>query len=161
MGIEVVEATSPAALDQVRSLFEEYAASVGHDLCFQGFAEEVRSLPGLYAQPAGGLFLALVDGVPAGCVAVRPLEPPAIAEMKRLYVRPIARGTGLGRQLVLRAIECAIRAGYRSMRLDTLPTMADAQRLYRRLGFAEILPYKAHPVPGATFMEKLLEVPAA
>ncbi len=154
--IQIVEAISPTGIAQVRLLFEEYAASLGVDLCFQGFEEEVKSLPGKYAPPEGGLFLALSDGQPVGCVALRPLNTPDIAELKRLYVRPHARGSGLGRSLTQQAIERAITAGYDRIRLDTLPMMEDAQRLYRKLGFREIAAYTFNPVPGVTYMELIL-----
>ena len=153
---ELIEATSPDAIEQVRVLFKEYAASIGVDLCFQAFADELRSLPGNYVPPHGGLFLAIVEGEPAGCVALRPLGTAGVAELKRLYVRPQARGHGLGRSLTERAIRRAIEAGFSRIRLDTLPTMVDAQRLYRQLGFKEIAPYTFNPLPGVTYMELVL-----
>ena len=153
---ELIEATSPDAIEQTRVLFKEYAASIGVDLCFQGFADELSSLPGNYVPPRGGLFLAIVEGEPAGCVALRPLGTAGVAELKRLYVRSQARGHGLGRSLTERAIRRAIEAGFSRIRLDTLPTMVDAQRLYRQLGFKEIAPYTFNPLPGVTYMELVL-----
>src|SRR4051812_41972198 len=136
----------------VRCLFEEYAASLGFDLCFQGFEKELAGLPGGYAPPEGRLLLALQDGQTAGCIALRPLEP-GTCEMKRLYVRPAFRTHGIGRVLVDRVIEEARQTGYQHMRLDTLPSMVAALALYRRVGFREIAPYYENPVEGAVFLE--------
>ncbi len=149
----IFEALTNDQIAIARTLFEEYAASIGIDLCFQGFSEELKGLPGKYAPPDGGLFIATVNDQPAGCVALRPLEAPLVAELKRLYVRPTGRGLGLGLALTQKAIQRAREAGYRTIRLDTLPTMVDAQRLYRRLGFKEITAYRFNPVPGVTYME--------
>ena len=143
----------------IRRLFEEYADSLGIDLCFQGFAEELAGLPGDYAPPRGRLLLALEDRETAGCVALRPLEP-TVCEMKRLYVRPAYRAQGIGRILVSHLIEEARQAGYEHLRLDTLPSMTDAQALYRRLGFQEIAPYYKNPIEGAVFLELQLDRPA-
>lgn len=145
-------AADPAALGVVRELFQEYAGGLDVDLSFQGFAEELATLPGAYAPPGGALLLGLDDGDPAGCVALRPLEP-GIAELKRLYVRPAYRGSGWGRMLAERAIAAARAAGHTTLRLDTLPSMAGAHRLYRALGFVEIPPYRHNPVPGSAFLE--------
>jgi ribosomal protein S18 acetylase RimI-like enzyme len=140
----------------VRCLFEEYAASLGVDLCFQGFEKELAGLPGGYAPPQGRLLLALQDGQTAGCVALRALDP-GVCEMKRLYVRPDFRSHGIGRALVDRIIQEARQTGYRHMRLDTLPSMAAALVLYRQLGFREIAPYYQNPVEGAVFLELQLD----
>jgi ribosomal protein S18 acetylase RimI-like enzyme len=145
---------SPADLATARSLFREYADSIGVDLCFQDFETELATLPGAYRPPRGALLLAERRGEAAGCVALRPLEPPAVAELKRLYVRPSARGAGLGAALTEAALETARAAGYARIRLDTLPTMAAAQALYRRLGFREVAPYRLNPIPGALYMER-------
>ncbi len=148
----IIEAGSGEALALVRRRFEEYAASLEVDLGFQDFDEELSGLPGEYTRPSGGLMLGLDEARPVGCVAFRPLAP-GIAEMKRLYVRPSARGGGWGRRLAERAVGDARDAGYRRMRLDTLPAMRSAQGLYLALGFVEIAPYRHNPVPGARFLE--------
>ncbi len=157
--LTIVDAITVDDVLTVRGLFEEYAASLGVDLCFQGFAEELAGLPGDYAPPRGRLLLALHDGRTAGCVALRPLEP-TVCEMKRLYVRPAFRTHGIGRVLIDRIVQAARQAGYRHMRLDTLPSMAAAQALYRRLGFQEIAPYRRNPIEGAVFLELQLDRPA-
>lgn len=151
----VVAADTPERIAETRILFEEYASSLGIDLGFQGFADELAGLPGAYVPPRGGLWLAFAGARAAGCVAVRPLSGD-VCEMKRLYVRPDARVSGLGRTLASVAIAFARSAGYRAMRLDTLPSMAAAQALYRSLGFSDIPPYRHNPVPGTTYMELVL-----
>jgi GNAT superfamily N-acetyltransferase len=143
--------TSGADLEEVRRLFREYAAWVAVDLSFQGFAEELARLPGEYVSPAGTLLLAVVETSPAGCVAVRPSSE-GTCEMKRLYVRPAHQGRGVGLFLARRALGWATDAGYTRMVLDTLPAMESAQRLYERLGFHDVAPYRFNPVPGARFM---------
>ena len=132
-------------VELVRTLFREYAGSLGVDLSFQGFDDELAALPGGY----DALLVALPD---LGCVGVRPLDD-GTCEMKRLFVRPRGRGLGLGRALALAAIERARALGYDRMRLDTLPAMAAARSLYRELGFVEIEPYRHNPVAGTSFME--------
>jgi len=133
-----------------RSLFREYAAAIGIDLEYQGFSAELAALPGQYSPPSGELLLAKVDGVAAGCVALRALDR-STSEMKRLYVRPTIRGLGLGKRLVQAAISTARQFGYADLRLDTLGTMVSAQELYRRLGFVEIPPYGSAFLPGTRF----------
>ncbi len=147
-------------LPALRRLFEEYAKGLGIDLAFQGFDDEVAGLPGKYALPEGRLLIALHDNELAGCVAMRPLAN-GICEMKRLYVRPSHRGHGIGKALVARILHEAAGAGYQAMRLDTLPTMTEAQTLYRAFGFAPIPPYYDNPIPGTVFMELLLSAKGA
>lgn len=154
--IEVVQAEGAAALDAVRGLFREYADSLGVDLAFQGFEAELAALPADYAPPGGVLLLALVDGQPAGCGALRPLPDADYAnacEMKRLYVRPAFRRFGLGRQMAQALIDHAMQAGYSSLLLDTLDEMEAARGLYLSLGFEEIPPYYFNPIAGAHYLK--------
>jgi len=153
MTMDIVE-TSPADLETIRGLFREYEAEIGVDLCFQGFEKELADLPGAYAPPRGRLLIAKSGDATIGCVGLRPLKSDAtICEMKRLYVRPPHRGTGLGRQLVERIVTEACEAGYVAMRLDTLQTMTAAQDLYRRMGFRDIPAYYPNPLPGVVYLE--------
>jgi steroid delta-isomerase-like uncharacterized protein len=153
--MRIREALFPDDLSAVRRLFEEYAAGLGIDLSFQGFAEELAGLPGRYARPAGAVWLADIDGTVAGCVAVRPRAKDR-AEMKRLYVRPAFRGSGVGRALAEHVLAEAAEMGYRRVCLDTLPSMTGAIGLYRSLGFAEVEPYCYNAVPGALFLGRAL-----
>lgn len=139
-------------LHEAKKLFEEYAESLDFDLCFQDFEKELTELPGAYAQPEGVILLAAVDETIAGCVALRKLGD-GICEMKRLYVRPSYRGSGVGRRLAEEVIAEARRIGYRSMRLDTVPTMVEATVLYKSLGFTEVEPYRHNPIDGALYFE--------
>jgi ribosomal protein S18 acetylase RimI-like enzyme len=153
--VTIREAAGDGDFQAARTLFLEYEAGLGVDLCFQGFDAELAGLPGVYAAPAGRLLLALDGSQIAGCVAMHPLGD-EVCEMKRLYVRPAARGGGVGRALAGAVIEAARDRGYKRMRLDTLPQMVEAQPLYKLLGFREIEPYYENPVPGARFLELAL-----
>jgi ribosomal protein S18 acetylase RimI-like enzyme len=146
-----------ADLQTIRLLFREYAQSLGFALDFQGFEDELAGLPGGYAEPRGVILLAFSDaGEPWGVVALRPLEDDGACEMKRMYVRPEARGHGLGRTLGEAILAEARARGYRAMRLDTIDTMTPAIELYRSLGFKEIPAYRFNPMPGALYFEAAL-----
>lgn len=149
----IFQATTDEHIQQARTLFEEYAASLGFSLCFQNFDQELKNLPGDYASPEGRLLLAVENDQLAGCIALRKLSDGA-CEMKRLFVRPMHRATGLGRTLVASLIDEARKLGYTHMRLDTIPGKMDkAIVLYQSIGFVEIEPYCQNPVEGAKFME--------
>ena len=148
--------SGPDRLAVLRELFQEYAENLAVDLCFQQFDTELATLPGDYADPRGALLLALVDGEPAGCCALRPLDAtdyPNASEMKRLYVRRAFRGFGLGRQLAEAALDAARQRGYACVLLDTLDDMESARALYTELGFVEIPPYYHNPIPGAHYLK--------
>lgn len=151
--IGIRAARFPADAAMVRKIFAEYGASLGLDLSFQDFDGELAGLPGKYAAPGGAVLLAFQEGELLGCVAMRP-SGASIAEMKRLYVRPSARGLHLGRKLAEAMCDAARAAGYDAIRLDTLPAMRQAQALYAALGFVEVAPYIHNPVPGTRFMER-------
>lgn len=145
----------PQDLSAVRSLFEEYAASLAIDLCFQDFERELETLPGEYTDPRGALQVAWVGGEAAGCCAMRPIDScdySNACEMKRLFVRPGFRKLGLGRLLAEAILDCARQAGYDCVLLDTLDDMESARALYEDLGFEEIPPYYHNPIPGAHYL---------
>ena len=150
--IEIIPARSAAEIESVRHLFREYSELVAEALCFQGFDEELAGLPGAYVPPGGALLLARGPDGDAGCVALRRLNADD-CEMKRLYVRPGHRGTGLGRRLTEAILGEARRSGYRRIVLDTLPKLREAITMYRGMGFRESAPYLACPTPGAICFE--------
>jgi len=160
-GIVIRDARERDEIGIVRAMFEEYAASLDVDLCFQHFDEELAQLPGYYAPPRGCVLLAETSEGIAGCVALRPLSTNDgdIGEVKRLYVRPVARGSGAGRALAEAVIERARAIGYGEIKLDTLATMDAARGLYASLGFAECPAYYVNPLPGVTYMSLPLRPP--
>jgi ribosomal protein S18 acetylase RimI-like enzyme len=162
MHVAIETAHSPADIAAVGALFADYAAGLGVDLSFQGFAAELAGLPGAYAPPGGELLLARgADGAVLGCVALRPLVGDGLCEMKRLYVRPAGRRLGLGRRLVAAIIVAAEQRRYAEMRLDSLPGMVEAIALYRRFGFTEIPAYRYNPVPGTLYFARPLGLSSA
>jgi ribosomal protein S18 acetylase RimI-like enzyme len=151
--ITIVSARFPDDVETVRALFREYTDGLGIDLSFQDIAAELSGLPGKYAPPQGVVLLARDGaGEAVGCIALRPLAEPGACEMKRLYVRPAARGHDLGRRLAEAVIAHARAAGYSRMLLDTLATMARAQALYAALGFRETGAYYDNPLPGTRYL---------
>jgi ribosomal protein S18 acetylase RimI-like enzyme len=150
--VEIKAADIACDLDVVRQIFREYATSLEIDLCFQNFEEELASLPGNYQVPQGRLLLAWDEQMVVGCVALRPIDAKT-CEMKRLYVRPQARGQQLGWRLAEQICDEAKQAGYQRICLDTLPSMTAAIQLYEWLGFKRIGPYVFNPVEGAIFLE--------
>jgi len=152
---QIVCVEGAAAIESLRVLLQEYWDSFGFTPCFQNFGEELAGLPGVYAPPEGRLALAMVDGQPAGCIALRRLDE-GCAEVKRLYVRPAFRGIGLGRVLLEWVMAEAREAGYSEIVGDTMPVMREALALYDRMGFERGEPYAAQPTEGAIFIRKRL-----
>ena len=156
--LRTLSAEDAQVLEHVRQFFRNYAGWLGVDLSYQNFEQEMASLPGAYAAPQGRLFYAEVDGRPAGCVGVRPLnDSDGVCEMKRLYVAPEERRRGIGAALALAAIKAAKEIGYRKLIIDTLPNMRMAVKLYRELGFTEAPNYYQTPVEGTMFLALDLE----
>ena len=149
--MQIVAATEPAQVEQVRRLFQEYWDSFDFTPCFQNFSTEVAGLPGVYAPPGGALGLASVGGEPAGCAALRSVDGER-CEAKRLYVRPAFRGQGLGKALLDWVTAQARAMGYRELVGDTMPVMSRALEMYERAGFERTGPYGANPTPGAIYI---------
>ena len=146
------EATTATDMALARELFAEYASWLKVDLCFQGFDEELRTLPGAYGPPRGRLLLAGRGADAFACIALRPLAQPAVGEIKRLYVQPAQRGEGWGRRLVAAVLAEARALGYEELKLDTLDWMNAARALYEETGFRPCAPYYANPLPGVVYM---------
>ena len=152
---EILKVASGEPLSWFKELASEYVSSLPFELDFEDFARELRELPGDYAPPGGLLIVAVWDGNPAGCVALRPFDGKT-CEMKRMYVRPEFRGHGLGRAIAERAVAEARRIGYEKMRLDTVASLKEANRMYEGMGFREIAPYRHNPRPDARYFELTL-----
>jgi ribosomal protein S18 acetylase RimI-like enzyme len=152
----IYRATSESDLDAARRLFREYVAELDFDLDFQNFKREMDALPGPYAPPTGAILLAEHTDEPVGVVAVQPLDEDGVCEMKRLYVVPEHRGSGIGRALAEAILDVARKLGYDTMRLDTVASMTPARSLYRSLGFEERSAYYHNPLDDVVYMERSL-----
>jgi GNAT superfamily N-acetyltransferase len=146
------QATTLDDIERARALFVEYAQWLKVDLCFQGFADELKTLPGSYAPPRGRLLLAGADSEAFACIALRPMDNAGLAEVKRLYVQPARRGQRWGYLLAETLIAEARAIGYRELKLDTLAWMAPARALYESLGFRECAAYYDNPLAGVVYM---------
>ena len=146
------QATTVDDIAHARALFVEYAEWLKVDLCFQGFAEELQTLPGTYAPPHGRLLLAGSEHDAFGCIALRPLAGAVVAEVKRMYVQPARRGEGWANRMAEELIAQARAIGYRQLKLDTLDWMTAARALYARLGFSECAAYYDNPLTGVVYM---------
>jgi ribosomal protein S18 acetylase RimI-like enzyme len=162
MPVEIIAPRNDADLEAIKTLFREYADSLGFSLAHQDFDKELADFPGKYAAPEGALLLATADGAAAGTVALRKLEK-GICEMKRLYVKPAFRGRraadgrSIGRALAEDIVAVGRERGYQRLRLDTISSkMRQALSLYRSMGFVEIPPYYASPIPDTAYMELVL-----
>lgn len=154
--IDIRNTVTTHDFNTARALFSEYVASLPFDLNFQDFEHELLELEDHYKAPGGCILIAWADGMPAGCIAIRPFSDTR-AELKRMYLRPAYRGVGLGKQLLDSIMEKAREAGYKSILLDTVPSMQQAIHLYKKAGFTEIAPYRFNPIKGALFMEAFIE----
>jgi putative acetyltransferase len=151
--IKIYPATTTEQIEIIRLLFIEYQQWLNFSLCFQGFDQELATLPGKYSPPNGRLYLVECNEIIAGCIALRPMEEDGICEMKRLFVREVFRGKGIGKVLTKRIITDAQTIGYHTMRLDTLQRMETARFLYAKLGFNVIPAYYNNPLDEVVYME--------
>jgi len=158
MSFTITQAHTAEDLSSSQNLFQAYAVGLGLDISFQNFDHELANLPGKYAPPSGALLLAKSTSTSEaiGCVGLRPLQPEGTCEMKRLYVSPEGRGTGVGKALAEAVVNEAKRLGYRRMVLDTLGSMTTPLKLYRGLGFRDIEPYYHNPLEDVIFLELTL-----
>lgn len=151
--MELKEVVSSEGYEAAVNLFKEYALEIGIDLEFQSFKKEIENVEEEYSRPNGVIFIAYdQNDVMLGCFGIRKLED-TICELKRMYIRKVARGIGIGKQLLMKAIEIGIELGYSQMRLDTLPSMGVAISLYEKAGFHQIDPYRFNPIKGARYYE--------
>ena len=153
MDTHIIDAVTPEQIETIRSLFVEYQQWLNFSLCFQGFDQELASLPGKYTPPKGRLYLAEYNGAVAGCIALRPMHEEGMCEMKRLFVREQFRGKGIGKILTEKIIADAKKIGYSAMRLDTLQRIETARSLYKKLGFTVIPAYYNNPMDEVVYME--------
>lgn len=150
---EIIEVNNDELIAETKLLFLEYEKWLNVSLCFQGFEDEVQTLPGKYAPPDGRLYLVKSEESYCGCIALRKLED-SICEMKRLYLIEKTRGKGIGNTLVAKIVQDAKTIGYKKMRLDTIKEkMPKAVEIYTKHGFVEIKPYYHNPNPHTLFME--------
>ena len=151
--MEIKEVKSFEEYKVATELFQEYAYQTGYDLEFQNFNEELKKIESHYSAPGGAIFIGYdEEGVPIGCFGIRKFDA-SICELKRMYLKPEARGLGIGKQLLNKAIEVGSELKYKKMRLDTLPTMVSAIKLYEKTGFYKIEAYRFNPVAGALYYE--------
>jgi ribosomal protein S18 acetylase RimI-like enzyme len=153
--MNIIHATSPTQMDEIRKLFREYEAYLNVDLCFQQFEAELENLPGKYAPPLGTLLLAMDGPQAIGCGALRRIDSihERTCEMKRLYVRPEARGMRVGLKIARQLIQESVRLGYSTMVLDTLDRLKAAIHLYESLGFVKTAPYYDNPLPDVVYFK--------
>ena len=156
MDLKIIDVVTSDQIELIRSLFIEYQHWLNFSLCFQGFDEELATLPGKYSSPKGRLFLAQCDGMIAGCIALRPINNDSVCEMKRLFIREEFRKRGIGKILAEKIVADAKTIGYRSMKLDTLQRMESARTLYTKLGFTIIPAYYDNPLEEVVYMELTL-----
>lgn len=152
--IKLSEAESTKDYQNAAELFKEYACELGFDLEFQNFEEELKNIKAQYSRPYGIIILAQETGKkPVGCVGIRKLEGD-ICELKRMYIKKEGRGQGIGKAMLKKAIEIAQELGYTKIRLDTLPAMKSAIKLYENERFYQIEPYRYNSIKGAEYYEK-------
>ncbi|MBX2896441.1 MAG: GNAT family N-acetyltransferase [Cyclobacteriaceae bacterium] len=152
MEITITTATSEQDFELAKKLMKEYAADIGVDLSFQDFETELKNVATRYTEPDGTFVIAYHNNQPVGCFGIRKMDS-RTCELKRMYLRREARGNGWGEKLLKAAIDKAAALNYQCMRLDTLPSMTSAIRLYQKVGFKEIEPYRFNPIAGSKFME--------
>ncbi len=157
MSFKIVPVRTDDDLNVIAELFLAYQRDLGVDLTFQNFEDELAALPGEYAPPRGEALLArLTDGTPVGCVAMRPLSETGVCEMKRMFVPPPGRGKGIGRALAGQILDVARVTGYHTMKLDTLPRLRAALKIYEELGFAKTDAYYDNPIDGVIYLASSL-----